>query len=337
MPTNDKNIKKLRHLWLKHKNLPIKPNDGLFFKKINLDLLNTVSILHGHPPIGLEVQISLNIGCNAKCIMCDGRKYNPSACFTYASVLKLVEHLDNETVSSIKFLGGEPLLDRYGLLKVIKKCQKKKIETIIYTNGHFLNEDFLDKLIQNGISEIAISLHAVGEKHNSIMGIRGLFQRIEKNLIYLKKTYPSFKILIATVVMKANFKEILPLANIIEKYGIYDWSLIKLENFNKNYKALLVKDKEMERLFFLLKRLKPNINMHLSKCGEIKMDKNNKCSYLLHKININGEGKIIPCNKSDGNNFFLRGHIKELYQNPEFRNYLIDKIRTCDDCVIKNG
>ena len=68
-------------------------------------------------------------------------------------------------------------------------------------------------------------------------------------------------------------------------------------------------------------------------CGKETADK--KCGYLLHKINIKSDGKIVPCNKVDKNPFYLSRPIEELYHDIKFRDYILDKIDSCNHCLIK--
>lgn len=329
----NKNIKKVRDLWLKcnklNKNLAI---DSLFSKQ-SLDLINLESILQGFAPLGLKVQIPLNIGCNAHCIMCDGRKYNPFAKFDYDSVLELIDYLDDATVSSVRVLGGEPLLDREGFLKVIKKCKIKNIKVSTNTNAYFLDEAYIDTIIKNGINEIGIALHGLGYKHDLIFGLPGLFEKVKKILIYIREKYPHFKVTIETVIMKENYKEIPKIGYFIDNCSVQCWILKKLENFNRNYDKLKVSSEDIRKLFQVLSKIRFKMKVNRFERFETnKAEKKGRCNYLLHKININDQGKIIPCNEVDGNYFYLDKPIKELYKNLDFINYLLHKINNCKIC-----
>jgi MoaA/NifB/PqqE/SkfB family radical SAM enzyme len=265
--------------------------------------------------------------------MCDGRRYDPGSRFSYASVIRIIKNLDNHTVSAIRLLGGEPLLDKKGLLSVIKKCKKKGIKVLITTNGSLLDTLFLEKIINDGVDEITFSLDAVGKIHDSIRRMPGLSQHIERTICYIRRKYPSIKVKINTVIMKNNYKEITRLINWADKIGVYSVTLHNLRNYGRNYNRLKIGDMKQISLFRNLPKTRAKIEF----IGYPDMNnKEDKCNYLFHHLNIMDNGKVIPCHSYDNNSFFLDRPIRYLYRMREFRKYVLNKIMNCQKCSIRD-
>ncbi|MGD0335611.1 MAG: radical SAM protein [Candidatus Omnitrophota bacterium] len=288
-------------------------------------------ILLGLPPLGLIVRTVLNIGCNAHCVMCNGARYDPSNEFNYTSVMKILETLDSHTVSAISLFGGEPLLDKNGLFDIFKRCKKKGIKVLITTNGSLLDALFLDKIIHDGADEITFSLDALGKTHDSIRGMPGLSKHIEDMVCYIRNKHPSFRVKINTVIMKNNYKEIPRLIKWMDKMGVYSVTIHNLRNCNNNYKKLKV---DYLKQILLFRKL-TNTATKIEFIGYPSMNnKEEKCNYLLHHLNVLDNRKIIPCHYRDDNPFFLDRPIKYLYKMDEFKRYIFKKIMTCRKCLI---
>lgn len=280
------------------------------------------------PPEGIMVQIPLNIDCNANCIMCDKRRFDLSSGFSYDSVLEIIDWLDNKTVSSIKLLGGEPLLDREGLVRLVEKCTQKAIGVIIHTNASLFDEKYAEALINAGLTEINLSIDAYGKQHDAIRGIPGLFERIEKTVMYLRKRHPDFILKVEAVVMKENLSGIADLIVWADEKGVTVFTLKELEDYGRNYDRLKVSDPERRALDVRLARLKTTLRVQYS----AKRCPQKQCHYLFEKININSQKKIIPCQKSLLNPFTLDRPLKELYQEKLFNEYVLHLAQTCLRC-----
>jgi len=131
--------------------------------------------------------IAVTYKCNSKCVMCDIWK---------KPVCEEIEpQLYNRLPSSLKFVnisGGEPFL-RKNLPDIIailsETCNKPRIG--ISTNGLLterIKED-METILSNGIKNVSVnvSIHGIGEFHNSVEGIKDAFNKAIKTLHILKE------------------------------------------------------------------------------------------------------------------------------------------------------
>lgn len=131
--------------------------------------------------------IAVTYKCNSKCVMCDIWK---------KPVCEEIEpQLYNRLPSSLKFInisGGEPFL-RKNLPDIIailsETCNKPRIG--ISTNGLLTEriKENMETILSNGIKNVSVnvSIHGIGEFHNSVEGIKDAFNKAIKTLHILKE------------------------------------------------------------------------------------------------------------------------------------------------------
>lgn len=190
-------------------------------------------------PRKLTVQFNLNIGCNADCFMCDKRIRNKKSNKTYSHLIRLLHFLDPATVDRIKLLGGEPLLDKKGLLCFLKICHLKGFYCFFPTNGSLLTKAYFDAMVRAGLCELTISLDSFrAEEHDAIRGLAGLFNHIIEILTYIKTQYPNFKLNLNFLVLPQNINSLYQTVCLAETLGIHSFNVLYPENFGKNYEQI---------------------------------------------------------------------------------------------------
>lgn len=240
----------------------------------------------------------------------------------------ILKELDPKTVHKIKLTGGEPLMDKEGLLKIVKECYKKGFSLKFNTNGLKLDQKYIDLLVKYGIKEINLSIDGLGPLHDYIRGVPGLFDHVESIALYIKNKHPYTKIFVETVMMKVNYHDMPKLVKWADKNRFHALTLKELENYNKNYEELAISTKEMNKL--VKKISKMNISMRINKYVFPRNVK--KCDYLLHSLNVNSHKEIVPCNKCITNPFVLDRPISQLYRDPEFNNFILNLLNNCNRC-----
>lgn len=136
--------------------------------------------------------------CNMNCLYCshsyrEKSKQGDMAIGTIINALDKFYSVDTERKRSVVLYGGEPLMNKKGVLTAIEyiREQKKDIDTeiVIITNGTFLQENLIQYFAKNRVS-IIISVDGDKKTHDMFrkIGKRGTYSYIEKAVsIYNKE------------------------------------------------------------------------------------------------------------------------------------------------------
>lgn len=125
--------------------------------------------------------------CNLRCIHC--YNYDKYLATTHTSdketttseALSIIDKLADSNFDQIHFLGGEPLY-RDDILHLFSHAVSRGIAISINSNGICLTDEMMKRLIDVGVSQLAISLDGSDSESNDFIRGRGSFQRITENL-----------------------------------------------------------------------------------------------------------------------------------------------------------
>jgi Fe-coproporphyrin III synthase len=200
---------------------------------------NWSAYLFGFPrpiPVGYVI-IAVTYACNARCTMCNLHKHyqkHPdlfgkevdlalvSDTLKKSSVLRNVHHID--------LTGGEPFLKK-DLKQFIKQLfDLPSVDLVsINTNGLLPNKItddvqwILAHLKTDQRFSISISIDGIGELHDTIRGVPGSFDKIEKTVASLSKLqtrHCQFKLRSNAVIQPANLHALEPIKSYWEKHNI---------------------------------------------------------------------------------------------------------------------
>ena len=175
----------------------------------------------------LVLTIAPTQSCNFACSYCyeHFRKSSPMDDATAESIIKYVKYAkDNDglEVLYLTWYGGEPLLqvDRVcSLSSQLSDMGLKIKENNIITNGFFLNDASIKKLISAGINEIQVTLDGDRDTHNKrrpLLNGNGSYDRIIENLDnFFSKNYDQYMTLAIRVNIDRN--------NYSDYYETYQW------------------------------------------------------------------------------------------------------------------
>ncbi len=180
----------------------------------------------------------------------------------------------------INFAGGEPLLYKKQLIKIIKETKKRGLETSIITNGYFIDLEFINK-VGKSLDLLGISLDSENEDTNTQIGrISGNKMLNVPNLLasvnVIREINPSIEVKVNTVVNLLNWQE--DLSSLIRNFSPNRWKLLRvlpIENTN-----LIINNEQFKHF----------IDTHNALKNIISIEDNSTMqnSYLM----INPEGKF---------------------------------------------
>jgi len=177
-----------------------------------------------YPLVNLFLFITMR--CNAKCGHCfcwqDLNVGIPE--FTLDQIEKIAETVPPH--EQLILTGGEPIIRR-DLLEVMDAFARRGKVRMFKVNTNALNPDKMIKLTHDfkkmhpyvGL-DFQVSLDGLPETHDKIRGVPGNFNKVLrafKEIYPLKQVYPALEISCLTVINNLNYKEILPLNDLLRK------------------------------------------------------------------------------------------------------------------------
>lgn len=141
------------------------------------------------------LNFSVSNRCNAMCAMCDIWRY-PSQDATGDDLDRMFAHPHMQEITDFGLTGGEPFIRR-DLPDVMRAAMRHlpRLKQIAITSNGFNTHriesvltEILPEMKARGVLLIlTISVDGVGEVHNAVRGIPGVWRKVDKSLMMLKR------------------------------------------------------------------------------------------------------------------------------------------------------
>lgn len=297
-------------------------------------------------PLGITLNITEK--CNLRCKMCYWWKKDlKSEELSEAEILRIVEEIKEWGVNRINLSGGEPLLRKNVVFKVLALCQEYGIETGMVTNGMLMDQNIADQLISLGLSRISISIDGIGNTHNNIRGINGSYDKAVEAIkminISKEKMNENCIVHLNSVLCNQNLDELLDLVELARHLKSVIW-FQAVHCYDVN--GTLIEDKENP--LWIPKNTLNKLNEVVDRIIEIKKNesgiignptkelnafkkyfegfRNQKqnCYAAFDTISIDSYGNVLPCWhwKSIGN--INNMGIKSLWNSEKYEKILFE-------------
>ena len=290
--------------------------------KIKSKILTKLSKMTGKN-LTVPAQIYWNISnkCNFRCKMCTqwdrGLRENPKDYLSFENMKSVVDQMKKLKIRNLGITGGEPILQKELLFKVLEYANSQGIYTHFGTNGWLIDAEIIKQYDQIGGGHISLSIDAIGGLHDEIRSMPGAFEHAIGVLRAYKEIKPqNVAIKINTVMSRKNLDHILPLVNLAEKYGASIF-IQPFEDFehDKLYKdnveidnSFAVKKENIRQVQDIISKLKDikrkkpglilNSQTHLdgiSKYFENRKNAKNNCEVAYKKFTIHPFGDVLFC------------------------------------------
>lgn len=254
----------------------------------------TVSKILRKPIVwGLPVSYSIEPTnhCNLKCPECPsglGILTRPLGLLKIDEFKSWIDQIKSTGFYVQLFFQGEPFINKH-LPEMIKYAQENKIYVSVSTNGHFINENNVDSILENAPDKLIYSVDGLDEESYQKYRVGGTFEQADKGLRILVKRKKELEkknpfIEFQFIVMKQNEHQL----DEVKKY-CRDVSIDKLvfktmqiTSYQNAIKYLPVNPK--------FKRYTINENSF-----SIKSKLKNHCFALWRTSVITWDGKVVPC------------------------------------------
>ncbi len=312
--------------------------------------LQEVFVIYRSLTAPISCQIELTTACQLKCVHC----YNHWRCLSCDNDLfmteKEAEFVANQIIDAkvfqVTLTGGEPLLNRKALFRILDLLKDERIEIGLNSNLISLSEKDVDILHAGNVKSVLTSFASSSESVNdSIMKLDGAQKRIIKGIELVVET--GFSVGCSMVVTKMNLDDVVETGLFLQSLGVTNFYATKgspplnskgFDNFMLSGDELL---KVMDDLSLLKERhgLEVGILECYPVCFYCFQEKypftvGKRCSAGSTACAIGSAGDVRACTHSDviyGNIF--KGGLKEAWG--EMRDWR-DGARissTCRTCV----
>lgn len=209
--------------------------------------------------------------CNLSCIHCSaGDKYTQenSKELSLEEKYAILDKLAEGGVTSINLLGGEPMILGDDFFSIIRYGVSKGIQMSSNTNGLFLNNGQIKKLVDTGIGGLTIAIEGPSsESHDAIRG-KGTFKKIIGNIRnlteYISKKKIPLEITVNTVLNRHNYQNIEKMVDLCLDLEVDKWNLLQLGYIGfakRNITDLWLSTEEIIDVSIrIAKRVDPKIN-----------------------------------------------------------------------------
>lgn len=175
--------------------------------------------------------LTLNRECNLRCEWCYAKdtKFNPSNNLDLQKGIELIDLYTEAKVKNIVLIGGEPTLSN-NIIKYIKKIKQKGILPYLVTNGLNLTYEYLNKLRQEGLYFVVLSLKG-GDKE-SFKEVTSV-DKFENQMIAISNLVKlDLKFSISYVITLKNINKLPDMLSLLKLKGVQNIALSFCTNFS---------------------------------------------------------------------------------------------------------
>ncbi|NUU99728.1 hypothetical protein XO12_06325 [Marinitoga sp. 1154] len=314
------------------------------------------------PKLNLKkIYLELSSRCNLDCPMCFKNTFTDSEGIMTKNIFEKVMNdlKDFSDVDHVVFGGiGECTMNPH-FFYMVKKVKDAGYMLTITTNGYFLNDWQLVKLINLKVDEIIISVETGDVGHPSFKYVRKLLEKIDN----IKKMQGTGKpaLSIETVLTEKNYNDFKGIIQALLPYGIRKVVISNILPVYEHFLGLeLYKEDDKEKDISLRKQISDAVTAKVSAIiPNFRLKTERHCNFIENNSTvIRWDGEVVPCYRFLHNGIeYVYGQKKEI-KSYSFGNILKEKLSniwiskdyswfrykvknalfpSCTDCDLKNG
>lgn len=277
--------------------------------------------------------------CNLKCPECPsglGALTRPLGLLKFEEFKSWIDQIKHTGFYVQLFFQGEPFINKH-LPRMIEYAQQNRIYISISTNGHFINHDNVNFVLDNAPDKLIYSMDGLDEDSYQNYRVGGTFKQADEGLRALvkrkydrslKKPYVEFQF----IVMKQNEHQLDEVISYGKDVGVDKvvFKTMQVSNYENAIK-FLPSNKKYSRYIV------DNGSYY------IKNKMKNHCFALWRTAVITWDGKVVPCcfdKDAEFNLGTLNGQsFEEIWKSAEYNNFrqrVLDSrksINICTNCT----
>lgn len=207
------------------------------------------------PPYTLDINPTDK--CNLKCLYCWQRAYEPIVTdyeLPDSTWIRIVKEALKLGVEEFEITGGgEPLMRKKLVLRLIEMIKEANKFGNITTNGTLFDELDMKKILKLGWDRITFSLDSPNKKINDYLRGKGSYEKVIQNISLinkLKRKYKSKKPLLKfnVVINRKNHEQIGEMVRFAYQYGVKMISFESMTIHSSMGKKLALKKRDIKRV-----------------------------------------------------------------------------------------
>lgn len=180
----------------------------------------------------ISVDINLTNICNLSCDFCSATPFFHTAKsdeLSLEEISKIFDELDRLGVFIVRLAGGEPLIRR-DIVDIIRLTNNRFFDSVILSNGLYLNEKIVSSMLDVGMQSIALSVDGhISEIHDKQRNKLGVFDKLMGKLPMLQELGLDFTAM--TTVTSDNVDYLVEITKFLDSKGFKSVNFILL-NFS---------------------------------------------------------------------------------------------------------
>jgi radical SAM protein with 4Fe4S-binding SPASM domain len=174
---------------------------------------------------GVYSLIFLTYRCTSRCKTCNvwKRKVEKDSELDWTEWNIVLERLRDYGIKTVEIFGGDALLRKDVIFKMIRFCAENGIKTYFPTNSILMDRETAEGLVRAGLDSIYFSLDGIESESDKIRGVSGTFVKIKKAIEYLVDArkgaqYP--KINICSTLSNMNYEFFEQIIDFLKDYPV---------------------------------------------------------------------------------------------------------------------
>lgn len=185
-----------------------------------------------------EAVLYITDTCNSRCVTCNAwqrRDERPLSSDAWCGILGDLRAIG---VSSVEFMGGEPLL-RQDLHRLVAEAGTLGFARItVSSNGFLMSDETVDRLVGAGANVFHVSLDGGRETYKALRGV-DRFERVVDAMCRVVNA--GVELVVLTTLVRQNIDELPAVAGLADRLGAH-WFPNLLENKKHLFKGVVIDD-----------------------------------------------------------------------------------------------
>ncbi len=279
--------------------------------------------------------------CNADCLTCLWKQPADARTdeLTTDDVIALYREATRAGFQVLVLWGGEPLLRRdTGML--LRAAAEAGFTTTMITNGWWLRERADE--VMPWLRRVMVSVDGIGDRHDRIRRLPGLFRRLDAGLAYVRQRYPEVVVIINAVLSRLNADQL----DAIAAYGHRLGAHVTFQGMDTSDYGFAVRTIDLDRVQLrpeeerrlavqvgmLRERGLPvrDSNSYLQKLGQEGCDF--RCHFKKVCLRVEPNGDVLDCTRKGAAIANVRTEaVGDLMRSPAFRDFQC-RAESCHRC-----